>query len=60
MSVVFFRDYEHRGRSADVGRDPVGSALIIILPTVRVERYLAPPKVGPLIRVEPPADCARY
>ena len=43
--VIRFRDYEKRSRHADaVDRDPAESAVIIILPIIRIERYAFEPE----------------
>ena len=39
--VIRFPDPEHRSRQADAAfpRDPGDSAIIIVLPVIRIERY---------------------
>jgi hypothetical protein len=39
-TIIRFADYEQRSKNPDaVHRDPSDSALIILLPVIRIERY---------------------
>ena len=42
--VIRFSDYERKSRDADAvsPRDPADSAIIIVLPVIRLERYAEP------------------
>lgn len=41
--VIRFRDYERRSREPDaVDRDPAEPCIIVILPIIKVERYVQP------------------
>jgi hypothetical protein len=38
--IIRFSDYERKSRNADaVERDPADTAIIIVLPVIRIERY---------------------
>jgi hypothetical protein len=45
--VVRFADFERKSRSADAQtdeRDPADTAVVIILPIIRIERHVEKPK----------------